>query len=97
MGLEQFGSGLNSFQLLNHFDATLLKIDRDFMLDLPSNEKNQERIKEIAAKAREVGKHTIAEFVQDAASMSFLFCAGVDYVQGHFLAAAGPEMNYEFE
>ena len=97
VGLEQFGSGLNSFQLLNHFDATLLKIDRDFMLELPTNEKNQERIKEIAAKAREVGKHTIAEFVQDAASMSFLFGAGVDFVQGHFLAAAGPEMNYEFE
>ena len=97
VGLEQFGSGLNSFQLLNHFDATLLKIDRDFMLELPNNEKNQERIKEIAAKAREVGRHTIAEFVQDAASMSFLFGAGVDYVQGHFLAAAGPEMNYEFE
>ncbi|HET8819697.1 MAG TPA: EAL domain-containing protein [Xanthomonadaceae bacterium] len=97
VGLEQFGSGLNSFQLLNHFDATLLKIDRDFMLELPTNEKNQERVKEIAAKAREVGKHTVAEFVQDAASMSFLFGAGVDYVQGHFLAAAGPEMNYEFE
>ena len=97
VGLEQFGSGLNSFQLLNHFDATLLKIDRDFMLELPTNQKNQDRIKEIAAKAREVGKHTIAEFVQDAASMSFLFGAGVDYVQGHFLAAAGPEMNYEFE
>ena len=97
VGLEQFGSGLNSFQLLNHFDATLLKIDRDFMLELPSNQKNQERIREIAAKAREVGKRTIAEFVQDAASMSFLFGAGVDFVQGHFLAAAGPEMNYEFE
>ena len=97
VGLEQFGSGLNSFQLLNHFDATLLKIDRDFMLELPSNQKNQERIREIAAKAREVGKRTIAEFVQDAASMSFLFGAGVDFVQGHFLAAAGPEINYEFE
>ena len=97
VGLEQFGSGLNSFQLLNHFDATLLKIDRDFMLELPSNQKNQERIREIAAKAREVGKRTIAEFVQDAASMSFMFGAGVDFVQGHFLAAAGPEMNYEFE
>lgn len=97
VGLEQFGSGLNSFQLLNHFDATLLKIDRDFMLELPTSQKNQERIKEIAAKAREVGKRTIAEFVQDAASMSFLFGAGVDFVQGHFLAAAGPEMNYEFE
>lgn len=95
--LEQFGSGLNSFQLLSHFDAELLKIDRDFMKDLPTNTDNQKRIREIADKAREAGKLTIAEFVQDAASMSFLFGAGVDFVQGHFLAAAGPEMNYGFE
>ena len=27
-GLEQFGAGLNSFQLLTHFDAEFLKIDR---------------------------------------------------------------------
>jgi len=38
----------------------------------------------------------IAEFVQDASSMSVLFSVGVDYVEGHFLAAAGPDMNYEF-
>ncbi|MEG3193671.1 EAL domain-containing protein, partial [Lysobacter sp. D1-1-M9] len=30
VGLEQFGSGLNSFQLLTHFDAALLKLDRTF-------------------------------------------------------------------
>jgi hypothetical protein len=39
----------------------------------------------------------VAEFVQDAASMSILFTSGIDYVEGHFLAGAGPEMNYDFE
>ena len=29
--------------------------------------------------------------------MTFLFSSGVDYVQGHFLAAAGPEMDYDFQ
>lgn len=97
VGLEQFGSGLNSFQMLSHFDAAFLKIDRAFMEDLPSNTDHQQRIREIAAKARELGKQTISEFVQDAASMSFLFAAGIDYAQGHFLAAAGPEMDYDFQ
>ena len=97
VGLEQFGSGLNSFQMLSHFDASFLKIDRAFMEDLPSNVDHQQRIREIAGKARELGKQTIAEFVQDAASMSFLFAAGIDYAQGHFLAAAGPEMDYDFQ
>ncbi|MEH6415841.1 EAL domain-containing response regulator [Pseudomonas sp. CGJS7] len=97
VGLEQFGAGLNSFQLLNHFDAAFLKIDRSYMEDLTSNPDHQQRVREIAEKARELGRQTIAEFVQDAASMSFLFAAGFDYAQGHFLAAAGPEMDYDFQ
>lgn len=97
VGLEQFGAGLNSFQLLSHFDAALLKIDRGFMQDLPTSPDHQQRIREIADKAHELGKQTIAEFVQDAGSMTILFSAGIDYAQGHFLAPAGPEMDYEFE
>ncbi|MGO4262273.1 EAL domain-containing response regulator [Lysobacter sp. TAB13] len=97
VGLEQFGAGLNSFQLLTHFDAAFLKIDRSYMEDLTSNPDHQQRVREIAEKARELGRQTIAEFVQDAASMSLLFAAGIDYAQGHFLAAAGPDMDYDFQ
>ena len=95
--LEQFGVGLDSFQLLTHLQPHLLKIDRSFTDDLAGNAENQERIAEIARRARQIGIRTIAEFVQDATSMSILFAADIDYVQGNFLAAAGPGMNYDFE
>src|SRR5690606_4796539 len=94
--LEQFGSGLNSFQLLKHVDAAYLKIDRNFMSDLGKNAENQKKIREIAEQARAAGKRTIAEFVQDAASMTVLFTSSVDYVEGNFLAPATPEMSDEF-
>ncbi|MFZ5635626.1 MAG: EAL domain-containing protein [Pseudomonadota bacterium] len=97
VGLEQFGAGLDSFQLLTHVQPQMLKIDRSFIEDLPKNAESQNRVREIARKARDLDILTIAEFVQDAASMSILFSAGVDYVEGHFLAAAGPDMNYDFE
>ncbi len=97
VGLEQFGAGLDSFQLLTHIQPQILKIDRSFIEDLPKNADSQKRVREIASKARDFGIQTIAEFVQDAASMSILFSAGVDYVEGHFLATASPEMNYDFE
>ncbi|TWI03572.1 PAS domain S-box-containing protein/diguanylate cyclase (GGDEF)-like protein [Luteimonas cucumeris] len=97
VGLEQFGSGLNSIQLLAHFKPHFVKIDRGFMQDLSKNDEQQVRVREIAKIAREGDIRSIAEFVQDAASMTFLFSSGVDYVQGHFLAMAGPDMNYEFE
>jgi len=83
--LEQFGSGLNSFQLLKHIDANYLKIDRNFMAELPKHKENQEKVKEICDQAHHAGKLTVAEFVEDAASMSILFSCGVNFVQGNFL------------
>jgi diguanylate cyclase (GGDEF)-like protein/PAS domain S-box-containing protein len=83
--LEQFGSGLNSFQLLNHIDADYLKIDRSYMADLPQQVESQKKVAEICRQARELNKQTIAEWVEDAASTSLLFACGVDFVQGNFL------------
>jgi len=83
--LEQFGSGLNSFQLLKHIPAHYLKIDRNYMAELPKRKENQEKIKEICDQAHHAGKLTVAEFVEDAASMSILFSCGVNFVQGNFL------------
>ncbi|MEO7199896.1 MAG: GGDEF domain-containing response regulator [Dokdonella sp.] len=94
--LEQFGSGLNSFQLLKHVPAHYLKIDRNFMLDLSQNKENQERIKSICEQARALGKLTVAEFVEDAGSMSILFSCGVNFVQGNFLREPGIVMDYDF-
>ena len=97
VGLEQFGSGLNSMQLLSHFEPAFIKIDRTFVQDLSKTPENQKRIRVLAEKAKARNIHTIAEFVEDAASMSNLYTSGVDFVQGNFLASPGPEMNYEFE
>lgn len=83
--LEQFGSGLNSFQLLAHVDADFLKLDRSYMADLPHHPENQKKIAELCAQAHELKKQVITEWVEDATSTSLLFAAGVDFVQGHFL------------
>src|SRR3546814_2210518 len=91
IALEQFGAGLDSFQLLAHLKPNMVKIDRSFVEELPKNQPNQDRIREIATKARELGIRTIAEFVSDAARMSILFSAGVDYVEGNSLAGSGQE------
>lgn len=96
LSLEQFGSSSNSFQLLSHIDAHYLRIDRALMTDLAKNSEHQKKVREIADKARDLGKKTIAEFVQDAASMTVLFTSSVNFVCGNFLAPAGPQMNYDF-
>lgn len=94
--LEQFGSGLNSFRLLKHVNSDYVKIDRSFMADLSKSKENQEKVREIAEQARNTGRLTVAEFVEDAASMSILFSCGVNFVQGNFLQEAERVMAYDF-
>lgn len=94
--LEQFGSGLNSFQLLKHLPADYLKIDRTFMQDLAGNPENKEKVKAITEQAHANGKQTIAEFVEDAASMSVLWQFGVNFVQGNFLQEPEKVLAYDF-
>lgn len=88
--LEQFGSGLNSFQLLTHIDADYLKIDRSYMADLSQHTDSQKKIAEICQQAHELKRQTIAEWVEDATSTSLLFACGVDFVQGNFLQMPQP-------
>jgi len=97
LALENFGAGLDSFQLLAHLKPNILKIDPGFTSDLTTSADSEARVREIAEKARELGMQTMADLVADAATMSVLFTTGVDYVSGNFLAPAGPDMNYDFE
>ncbi len=96
VALEQFGTGLNSFQMLTHFEPAILKIDRSFITELGKNADAQKQVRAIVEKAHAAGKLALAEFVSDASTMSVLFGMGVDFVEGNFLAAAGPQMNYDF-
>ena len=96
MVLEQFGSGLNSVQLLGHFDADMVRIDRSFSEDLATSPDSQERLRGLASQAQALGKEVIVDSVGDASTMTALFSGGISYAQGDFLAAPGPEMDYDF-
>jgi diguanylate cyclase (GGDEF)-like protein/PAS domain S-box-containing protein len=96
VGLEQFGSGLDSFQLLAHFQPAFLKLDADFTADPVQAKEQLPKTQEITSKAQSANILTIAEFISDAATMSLLFSAGLDYVQGDFVGPAGAQMDFEF-
>lgn len=96
MCLEQFGLGLNSFQLLSHVPADYLGIDHSLIEDLARNPESQAKVREITDRAAELGRKTIAEGAQDAGSMTVLFTSNVQYVYGNFLAPPEREMNFDF-
>lgn len=96
IALDNFGNGPNPFQLLKHVPADYLRVNREFMVGLGQNPKNQEAIKNIAAKAKEFGKPTIAPCVEEAASLSVLWGLGTDLIQGGFLQEPKEDLNYDF-
>ncbi len=96
VGLEQFGSGLDSFQLLAHFRPAFLKLDSGFTADPAQAKEQLAKTQEITARAQSESILTLAEFVSDAATMSLLFSAGVDYVQGDFVGPAMSTMSFDF-
>lgn len=94
--LDDFGSGTNPFQLLEHIKADYVRLDKAFMTDILVTPHNQETIKKLAETASELGIFTVAQFVPDASSLSVLWGMGVNFIQGYFLQEPSPELNYDF-
>jgi multidomain signaling protein FimX len=94
--LDDFGGGLNPFQLLQHVSADFLKIDHSFMQKLAASEENQETIRAITDSAHGINKLVIAPHVEDATGLSILWGIGVNYIQGNFLQRPSEQMNYDF-
>ena len=94
--LDDFGSGTNPFQLLEHVHTDYIRIDSNFMKELDDNPQNQETIKSIAEQAAELGKLTIAQQVPDAGSLSILWGMGFNFIQGYFLQEPTDSMEYDF-
>ncbi len=96
VGLEEFGSGLDSFQLLAHFKPAFVKIDPALTDELSRSAEAQDKVRGITGRAQREGIATLATGVGDAQAMTQLFSAAVDYVSGDFVAPVRPAMNFEF-
>ncbi len=86
VALDDFGTGFGSFTYLKHIPARYLKIDIDFIRELTTSETDQEVVKAIVGIARSLGKHTIAEGVENPETLALLREYGVNYAQGFHIA-----------
>ena len=83
--LDDFGSGFSSFTYLKHLDVDMVKIDGQFIRDLPADRSNQVFVRAMVDVARGLRKTTVAECVEDARTLEMLRAFGVDYAQGYHL------------
>ncbi|HTA97798.1 MAG TPA: EAL domain-containing protein, partial [Solirubrobacteraceae bacterium] len=67
-----------------------VKIDGEFIRNLPSSSTDQLILDSIVQMSKGLGKHTIAEFVGDSETVQLLKEHGVDYAQGYHLGKPRP-------
>ncbi len=94
--IDEFGTGLNPFQLIKHVNAGYVRINQVYMDGLAQNSENQDSIRELTDQASGMEINTITPGVTDAAVLSVLWTLNVDFVQGEFLQAPQKELNYDF-
>jgi EAL domain-containing protein (putative c-di-GMP-specific phosphodiesterase class I) len=82
LALDDFGAGFGSFQYLKQLPFSHLKIDGDFIRNLPSSRTDQLVVRALARIVRGMGRETIAEFVGDAPTLAMLRAYDVDFAQG---------------
>jgi diguanylate cyclase (GGDEF)-like protein len=84
--LDDFGTGFGSLIYLRHLPVSDLKIDAEFVRDLPRSKADQRLVTAIVAMARPLGLKTVAEGVEDDETLELVREIGVDYVQGFGIA-----------
>ncbi|MDY6798560.1 MAG: EAL domain-containing protein [Pseudomonadota bacterium] len=96
VSISQFGCALNPFNTLKHIDVDYVKVDGSFTEEIQKSDKAREEIKEMVKSLQSAGKLTIIPLVENAGVLATLWQAGVNYIQGYYLQAPVPEMNYDF-
>jgi diguanylate cyclase (GGDEF)-like protein/PAS domain S-box-containing protein len=88
--LDDFGSGYASFYYLKHLPISYLKIDGEFVRELPDSPADQLIVKALVDVCEGLGIKTVAEFVTDQRTMDIVRELGVDFAQGYHLGKPEP-------
>ncbi len=94
MALDDFGAGLSSFAYLKQFPVDYLKIDGSFIRHLAASAVDREIVSSINDIGHRLGIRTVAESVEDEATLDVLREIGVDYAQGYAIGRPMPLEDY---
>jgi EAL domain-containing protein (putative c-di-GMP-specific phosphodiesterase class I) len=88
--LDDFGTGYAALTYLKHLPIRYLKIDVDFVRDLAENARCRAVVSGVVALAAGFGQRTIAEGIENVATLELLRELGVDLAQGFHIGRPAP-------
>ncbi len=86
VAIDDFGSGYSNMRYLRSIPADALKIDKEFILTLDSDEKNRKIVPTIIDLGHQLGFAVVAEGIETAESYTSLADWGCDEGQGFFMS-----------
>ncbi len=97
IALDDFGTGYASFAYLRRLPLDILKVDGEFVRELPEKESDRLIVSSISKVAKEIGLETVAEFVESHAHIEILNDLGITYAQGFGVAKPRPLIDFLHE
>ena len=90
LSLDDFGTGYGTLTYLASLPVSEIKIDRRFVTGLVDDPGSVEIVRAVVGLARSFHATTVAEGVEDEATLALVRDLGVDVAQGYLLGRPGP-------
>ena len=91
--LDDFGTGLSSFNYLKQLPIDVLKIDGSFIRQLKDSPVDRVIVESINEISHRLGIRTVAEIVEDAETLEIVRAIGIDHAQGYAIGRPLPLDN----
>ena len=96
IAIDDFGTGYSALSYLTRFPVQILKIDRAFIKDLPSDSGNAEQlVKAIVSLGQSLNMALVAEGVETKAQADYLSGLGCEVVQGFLFGKPVSRSGFE--
>ncbi|MDD3181720.1 MAG: EAL domain-containing protein [Alphaproteobacteria bacterium] len=85
LSLDDFGAGSTSIRHLRDLDFSIMKIDRDLLINLTTNTEQRHLVRMLIAMAHGLRLQSVAEGIEDEETAVWLRQENVDMLQGYHL------------
>ena len=81
--MDDFGTGYSSLSYLKKFPIDVIKVDRSFIRDIPTNQDDMQITAAVVAMAHSLRLKVVAEGIENAEQLTFLRRQHCDIGQGY--------------